>query len=300
MTGAAGFIGSHLAHRLVEDGHEVVGVDCFTDYYDPRLKERNAADLDVRRLDLVEDDLNEPIGGSDGVFHLAAQPGVRASWGRSFDVYTRQNLLASQRLFELAAKHAVRVVYTSSSSIYGNAARYPTPEETTPDPVSPYGVTKLATEHLARSYAANFNLDIVTLRYFTVYGPRQRPDMAFARVVDALREGSRFEIYGDGSQTRDVTYVGDAVDATIAAMRAAPAHSIYNVGGGTEASLNDVLSVLERVSGRTLDAVVSQTAAGDVRRTAADTRRLRHELGWGPQVNLEAGLAKQWQAALSA
>src|ERR671935_2290632 len=213
VTGAAGFIGSHLAETLLAAGHEVVGIDCFTDYYDQALKEENARGLDVRRLDLAEDELD--FAGFDGVFHLAGQPGVR-SFGDVFPLYLRRNVLASQRVFEAAARDGVRVVFASSSSIYGDAERYPTPEDTRPVPVSPYGITKLACEHLLRAYERSFDLDTVALRYFTVYGPRQRPDMFFRRVVDALVEGGTFEIFGSGTQSRSFTYVSDAVEATAA------------------------------------------------------------------------------------
>ena len=297
VTGAAGFIGSHLAERLIADGHEVVAIDSFTDYYDPALKEENAAGFDVIRRDLATDELTDLIGSCDGVFHLAAQPGVRASWGQSFALYTDRNLLATQRVFEAAAEAGVRVAYASSSSIYGNAMAYPTTEDTAPSPISPYGVTKLATEQLARAYEANFGLDVVVLRYFTVYGPRQRPDMAFTRVVNALRDGAQFEIYGDGSQSRDVTYVGDAVSATVMALERAPRGSVYNVGGGTEASLNDVIEALEEITGERLDARYTDSAAGDVKRTAADTTRLRTDVGWRPETSLEDGLVAHWRWA---
>ncbi|MFL5779849.1 MAG: NAD-dependent epimerase/dehydratase family protein [Thermoleophilaceae bacterium] len=297
VTGAAGFIGSHLAERLLADGHEVIAIDSFTDYYDPALKEENAAGFDVIRRDLATDELSDLIGACDGVFHLAAQPGVRASWGQSFALYTDRNLLATQRVFEAAADAGVRVAYASSSSIYGDAEAYPTTEDTPPSPISPYGVTKLATEQLARAYESNFGLDVVVLRYFTVYGPRQRPDMAFTRVVNALRDGARFDVYGDGSQSRDVTYVGDAVSATVMALERAPRGAVYNVGGGTEASLNDVIEALESITGARLDARFTDRAAGDVKRTAADTSRLRGEVGWRPETSLQDGLAAHWRWA---
>ena len=220
VTGAAGFIGSQLAERLLESGHEVLAVDCFTDYYDPALKEENAAELDVARIDLAETDLE--LDGVDGVFHLAGQPGVR-SFGDVFEEYVRRNLLASRRVFEAAAAAGVRVVFASSSSIYGDAEAYPTSEDAEPRPISPYGITKLGCEQLAYAYAQGFGLDVVVLRYFTFYGPRQRPDMALARIVDALARGASFELYGDGLQSRSFTYVADGIEATIAAMqRGAP------------------------------------------------------------------------------
>src|SRR6185503_14395739 len=239
VTGAAGFIGSHLGEALLAAGHEVVGVDAFTDYYDPALKEENARGLDVRRLDLAGDELD--LDGVDGVFHLAGQPGVR-SFGDVFDLYLRRNVLATQRVFEAAAAAGVRVVFASSSSVYGEAERYPTPEDTPPRPLSPYGITKLACEHLARAYGRSFGLDAVVLRYFNAYGPRQRPDMAFPRVVAALLEGHPFTLYGDGEQSRSFTYVGDVVSATVAAMERASAGDVLNVGGGEEATMNDAIA----------------------------------------------------------
>jgi nucleoside-diphosphate-sugar epimerase len=291
VTGAAGFIGSHLAEALVARGDEVVAVDCFTDYYDPAEKEENARGLDVVRVDLAEEPLD--LDGVDGVFHLAGQPGVR-SFGEAFPLYLRRNVLATQRVFEAAAGAGVRVVFASSSSVYGNAEAYPTPEDARPAPISPYGITKLACEQLADAYASGFGLDTVALRYFTVYGPRQRPDMFFRRVCDALASGSTFEIYGTGEQSRSFTEVGDVVDATVAAMAAAPSGALYNVGGGDEASMLEAIAVLERVSGRTLDVRRVEVARGDVRRTKADVSRIGAALGWAPAVPLEGGLERMW------
>ncbi len=296
VTGAAGFIGSHLSEALAAAGHEVVGLDSFTDYYDPDLKEENAAGRDVLRLDLAQDEPD--LEGIDGVYHLAGQPGVR-SFGDAFEHYVRRNILATQRLFETAVKVGTRVVFASSSSVYGNAERYPTPEELVPQPISPYGITKLACEHLACAYAASFGLDVVALRYFTVYGPRQRPDMAFARMVTALAEGRPFELYGDGSRSRGFTYVTDAVAATMRAMEGAPPGTTYNVGGGGEVTMLEAIDLAERISGRRLDVRGGREAAGDVRRTAADITRIRAELGWEPRVELEEGLTAQWRWALA-
>jgi len=294
VTGGAGFIGSHLMRALLDAGHEAVGIDCFTDYYDPALKEANATGLDIARLDLAEDPLD--FAGLDGVFHLAAQPGVR-SFGDVFPLYVRHNVLASQRVFAAASRAGVRVVLASSSSIYGDAEVYPTPEDTVPAPISPYGITKLAAEHLARAYGREFGLDAVCLRYFNAYGPAQRPDMAFARIVGALAEGRPFEIYGDGTQSRGFTYVSDIVDATILAMDRAPAGAVYNVGGGTEASLLETIAVLERLAGRTLELRHGARVDGDVRRTTADTTRITAALGWRPRVPLEEGLQAEWEWA---
>ena len=294
VTGAAGFIGSHLTEALLARGHDVLGVDCFTDYYDAALKEENAAKLDVARVDLAEEDLD--LGGVDGVFHLAGQPGVR-SFGEVFEDYVRRNLLASRRVFETAAKAGVRVVFASSSSVYGDAEAYPTSEDARPNPISPYGITKLGCEQLAHAYAKGFGLEAVILRYFTFYGPRQRPDMALARIVDALARGASFELYGDGLQSRSFTYVADGVEATIAAMENAPAGALYNVGGGAEATMREAIATLERVSGRTLDVVERPAAAGDVRRTSADTTRIERKLGWRATTSLEDGLRAQWEWA---
>src|SRR6478609_615462 len=240
VTGAAGFIGSHLSEALQARGDEVVGLDCFTDYYDPALKHENARGLDVRTVDLAEDPLD--FAGFDAVFHLAGQPGVR-SFGDVFPLYLRRNVLASQRVFEAAARDGVKVVYASSSSVYGAAETYPTPEDTPPHPLSPYGITKLACEQLADAYGRQFGLDRVVLRYFNAFGPRQRPDMAFTRIARALAGGGHFDLFGDGAQSRSWTYVRDVVDATIAAMERG--NGTYNVGGALEASMNETIALFE-------------------------------------------------------
>jgi UDP-glucuronate 4-epimerase len=292
VTGAAGFIGSHLAEALQGRGDDVVGLDCFTDYYDPALKEENARGLDVRRVDLAEDELD--FAGFDGVFHLAGQPGVR-SFGDVFPLYLRRNVLASQRVFEAAVRDGVKVVFASSSSIYGAAECYPTPEDTPPHPLSPYGITKLTCERLADAYRRQFGLDCVVVRYFNAFGPRQRPDMAFTRIATALAEGGRFELFGDGAQSRSWTYVSDVVDATIAALDGA---GTYNVGGALEASMNESIALFESVAERRLNVVRhEEPVAGDQRRTKADTTRIREELGWQPRVSLEDGIKAQWKWA---
>jgi nucleoside-diphosphate-sugar epimerase len=295
VTGSAGFIGSHLVEALEAAGHEVAGIDCLTDYYGPAEKEENARGHDLRRVDLAEDELD--FGGFDGVFHLAGQPGVR-SFGDVFPTYLRRNVLATQRVFEAAAAAGIRVVWASSSSVYGDAETYPTREDADPRPRSPYGITKLACEHLARAYGTDFGLDAVALRYFTVYGPRQRPDMFMTRVATALAEGGSFELYGDGSQSRSFTYVGDAVEATIAAMERGRRGSVYNVGGGEIATVREAIELLERLSGRTLDVRYGPRQPGDLERTSADTTRIRAELGWEPRTPLEDGLRAQWEWAL--
>ena len=294
VTGAAGFIGSHLLQTLLDRGHNATGWDAYTEYYDAALKEENARGLPVERIDLTEDRLD--LDGVDGVFHLAGQPGVR-SFGSIFPVYVRQNVVASQRLFEAAVEARARTVFASSSSIYGDAASYPTPEDTTPRPLSPYGITKLAAEHLAQAYRLEFGLDVVTVRYFTIYGPRQRPDMAFARMVSALAERRPFELLGDGTQSRSFTYVDDAVEATIGAMARASSGSTLNVGGGEEVSMLQAIEALGRIAGRQLELVRSPRREGDAARTAADTTRIRAEIGWRPTTSFEEGLAAQWRWA---
>jgi UDP-glucuronate 4-epimerase len=263
------------------------------------VKEQNLAEarsyeaFHVLETDLVKAELAEIFAGSHGVFHLAAQPGVRGSWGETFVVYERDNVLATQRVFEAARASGTRVVFASSSSVYGNTDLYPTREDAQARPVSPYGVTKLTCELLAHAYGANVGLDFTALRYFTVYGPRQRPDMAFAKIIDALLIGEVFAIYGSGEQTRDATYVEDAVAATVEAMDVGTSGTIYNVGGGSEVSLAGVIETLESLAGRRLETERAPAALGDVRRSAADIRRARADLGWRPQVSLQEGLARQ-------
>ena len=292
VTGAAGFIGSHLAEALQSTGHDVVGMDAFTDYYDPALKEENARGLDVRRLDLAADELD--FAGFDGVFHLAARPGVR-SFGDVFPQYLRDNVLATQRVFEAAVRDGVRVVFASSSSVYGETERYPTPEDTPPRPLSPYGITKLTGEQLARAYESSFGLNAVVLRYFNAFGPRQRPDMAFTRIAHGLAADEPFTLYGDGEQSRGWTYVSDVVDATVLAMEGGS--GTYNVGGAHEVSIREAIAQFERISGRALDVREHPAVPGDQRRTNADTTRIRSELGWEPRVGVEEGLQAEWDWA---
>jgi UDP-glucuronate 4-epimerase len=303
VTGCAGFIGSHLTDALLARGDEVLGVDAFTDYYGRERKESNLEEsranlgLSLVELDLARDDLGPLLDGVDGVFHLAAQPGVRGSWGDGFGRYVQDNIVATQRLFDAMASTGIRVVMASTSSVYGNAETYPTREDVTPRPVSPYGVTKLACESLARTYAECFGLEPVLLRYFSVYGPRQRPDMAFARIISALVSGDHFTVYGSGEQSRDFTFVGDAVEATLAAMGGGPAGVVYNVGGGSETTLNEAIATCESLADQRLKIVHEAPARGDVLRTGADTDLIRAELGWRAQVTLEEGLARQLEAA---
>jgi UDP-glucose 4-epimerase len=302
VTGAAGFIGSHLAERLLAEGHEVTGIDCFTDYYPRALKERNLAPLrPSSRFRLVEERLQDGqlarhLAGASHVYHLAAQAGVRASWGREFAQYTEHNVLATQRLLEAALEAGrPRVVYASSSSVYGDSSVLPLREDGPCRPVSPYGVTKLAAEHLALLYQRNHGLETVSLRFFTVYGPRQRPDMAFHRFLKAARDGQPVTVYGDGSQTRDFTYVDDIVSAVCAAALSGRPGCVYNVGGGERVALTEVLRLVEDVTGRHLQVQRQQTQMGDMKDTFADTQAASRDLGFRSTVALAEGLAREWR-----
>jgi len=299
VTGAAGFIGSHLTERLLDDGWQVVAVDCFTDYYSRAAKEQNLAAcrahprLRFVEADLVTCDLKPLLADVDVVFHQAGQAGVRASWGAEFEMYVQNNILATQRLLEaLKGRTLQRFVYASSSSIYGDAQDLPVREETLPQPISPYGVTKLAAEHLCRLYHTNFGLPTVSLRYFTVYGPRQRPDMAFHRLIRAMLEGGTFPLYGDGQQTRDFTFVADAVAANLLAVEAPPGQ-VFNIGGGSRVTMNQVIATLEEIVGRPAPVERQAAQAGDVRHTWADTSAAREVLGFAPRVSLREGLAQE-------
>jgi UDP-glucuronate 4-epimerase len=300
VTGCAGFIGSHLTESLLEDGHSVLGVDCFNDNYPRGDKFANlarAGEHERFRLltaDLVDVDADALLDGADVVFHLAGEPGVRASWGPRFDRYTHHNVKATQRLLEAARGTAVKFVYASSSSVYGDALTLPTREDATPRPLSPYGVTKLAAEHLCVLYGTEHDVDTVALRYFSVYGPRQRPDMAFRRFCQAVVCGHAIEVFGDGRQTRDFTYVGDIVAATRAAASAQVARGrVFNIGGGNRTSLRCALEVLAGVAGRPLDVRYGGRESGDVQDTGADTSRAAAELGFSPSTSLREGLAAE-------
>lgn len=308
VTGAAGFIGSHLSERLVADGHEVLGVDCFTDYYARSIKDRNLERLRAEpRFTFVEADLNALdakalLAGVDWVFHQAAQAGVRASWGDSFRIYTRLNIDATQRLLEAAkgADRLKKLVYASSSSVYGDAATLPMLEDHPTHPLSPYGVTKLAAEHLAVLYTKNFGVPTASLRYFTVYGPRQRPDMAFHKFFKAALAGDEISVYGDGTQTRDFTYVSDAVEANIRAASSAPPGAVLNIGGGSRVSVREVLAMVEELVGKPVRVRYLETQHGDMKDTVADTTRARELIDYRPLVSLRDGLARErdWVAAL--
>lgn len=304
VTGAAGFIGSHLSQRLARDGHDVLGVDCLTDYYDPRRKRTNlrtiqAAGVETAAHDLRDADLDEVLAGADVVFHLAGQPGVRASWGDSFRDYLSLNVGVTQRLLEAARRSQVhRFVFASSSSVYGEAPAYPTSESAAPAPVSPYGVTKMAAEQLCHTYWHNWGVPIVALRYFTVYGPRQRPDMGIHRFLEALLTGEPLTVWGDGRQLRDFTYVADVVAATVAAGTGdAPPGSTINVAGGSSVSVNELIQLLEEITGYHPQVNHVGTQAGDVTVTGGSIARAQQLLGWAPATSLAEGLREQcaWQ-----
>ncbi len=299
VTGAAGFIGSHLAEQLLDEGWHVIGVDCFTDYYARSIKESNLATFRAHphfafvEADLVTCDLAPLLEGAEVVFHQAGQAGVRASWGAEFDHYTLNNIQATQRLLEEAKGHALhRFIYASSSSIYGDVDDLPVTEKTLPRPISPYGVTKLAAEHLCTLYHTNYGVPSVCLRYFTVYGPRQRPDMAFHKLIRAMLRDEPFPVYGDGLQTRDFTYVADIVQANICAVEA-PSGRAFNVGGGSRVTVNEIIASLEELIGRPARLVRQSRQAGDVRHTWADTSAARSAFGFVPRVSLREGLARE-------
>ena len=297
VTGAAGFVGSHVVEALLDRGATVVGLDCFTSYYTRAAKESNLAGVSGRPgftfLDVPVQlaDLDSLLRNATHVFHLAAQAGVRKSWGREFDEYLTQNVEATQVLLEACVgRPLTRMVYASSSSVYGDAVSIPMREDGLPQPLSPYGVTKLAAEQLCHLYFANHGVPTVSLRFFTVYGPRQRPDMAFYRFLNAGMAGRPVVVYGDGEQTRDFTYVSDIVAATLAAADQGAPGGVYNVGGGSRVSVNHVLDLVAQVVGRRLDVRREASQKGDMRNTYADTTRARRELGFAPQVSLPEGL----------
>ncbi len=309
VTGAAGFIGSHLTASLLDKGATVVGVDCFTDYYPRALKERNLEENKLREgfrfaeTTIQDADLPALLDGVTHVFHLAAQAGVRKSWGKDFKVYTVNNIEATQMLLEACVGRKIeRFVHASSSSVYGDRATLPMREDALPQPVSPYGVTKLAAEQLGYLYHVNFGVPAVAMRYFTVYGPRQRPDMAFNRFIRAALNDEEISLFGDGDQTRDFTFVTDAVAATIAAGERGVNGTAYNIGGGARVSMKHVLQIIERVAGHPLKIAHADVQKGDMRDTYADTSLAKKDLGFVPKVSLEEGIQAEyrWLASTAA
>ena len=302
VTGVAGFIGSHLAATLLDRGATVVGVDGFTDYYPRSIKERNLEENSLREgfrfveTSIQTADLPALLDGVTHVFHLAAQAGVRKSWGRDFQSYTANNVEATQRLLESCVGRPIaRFVHASSSSVYGDRAAIPMREDALPQPVSPYGVTKMAAEQLGYLYHVNYGVPTVAMRYFTVYGPRQRPDMAFHRFIKAAIAGEPISLYGDGEQTRDFTFVSDAVAATVAAGERGVNGRTYNIGGGSRVSMNHVIAIIERVAGRHLTINREGAQKGDMRDTYADTSLARQDLAFEPKVSLEEGIQAEYR-----
>ncbi len=301
VTGVAGFIGSNLAMRLVADGWSVRGIDCFTDYYPEVMKRANLAPLlvlerfEMVEADLLEVDLDQLLQAVDVVFHEAGQAGVRGSWASGFRVYNETNVDVTQRLLEGVRRNPVhRFIFASSSSVYGNAAKFPTFETDRPQPHSPYGVTKLAAEHLCSAYAHNFGVPVVSLRYFTVYGPRQRPDMGIHRMIEAALNGTTFSVFGDGSQVRDFTYVGDVVEANVlAAMADVEAGTVMNVAGGGSITVAQLLDLVGEVVGRPVPVEWGPPQAGDVERTGGSVDLAKALLGWEPRVDIRSGVTEQ-------
>jgi UDP-glucose 4-epimerase len=293
VTGCAGFIGSHLVDTLLEHRYEVIGIDCFTDYYSREIKEANLSNaLKNNNFKLIEADILEmdKFPDVDYLFHLAAQAGVRASWGKSFEIYTKNNVQATQKLLEFYKDRELKkFVYASSSSVYGDA-ELPMREDSLLMPVSPYGVTKLAGENLCYLYWKNYRVPTVSLRYFTVYGLRQRPDMAIHKFVKAVFKGNEIPVFGDGTQTRDFTYVDDAVEANILGAKSNLVGEVFNVGGGSRISVNELIEEIERIIGKKAQIIYVEKQKGDVRDTWADVSKAKAKMNWNPRVDINKGL----------
>lgn len=302
VTGCAGFIGSHIVERLLEGGHEVTGIDTFSSYYAESVKRGNISQAQrSRNFQLIEQDINqlsnlkELVTDVDFIIHEAAQPGVRSSWGPTFSEYVEKNIMATQRLLEACRDAAVKkVVLASSSSVYGSAATKPLTENDPTNPESPYGVTKLAMEKLALAYHMNFATPVVLLRYFTVYGPRQRPDMAMHKFIKSILTSKKITVYGDGTQKRDFTYVADACTATIKAAEKAGPGSILNIGGGMSVMLKDVIKIIEEVAGASFQIEYDSVQKGDVRNTISDISKAKNMIDYNPSFNLRKGIEQQY------
>ena len=304
VTGGAGFIGSHMVGKLLSLGYEVIGLDCFTDYYSRDIKEKNVeSSLTNKNYTFIEADIldMETFPEVDYVFHLAAQAGVRASWGKRFDMYTRNNIQVTQKLLEFYKDSSIKkLVYASSSSVYGDA-KLPMSESSLLKPVSPYGVTKLAGEHLSYLYWRNYTIPTIALRYFTVYGPRQRPDMAIYNFVKAIFKGERLSVFGDGTQTRDFTYIDDVIEGTLLAADSNIVGEVINIGGGSRISINKVLKLIENNTKKEAKVTYLERQRGDVRDTWADVSKAEAMLHWRPRVDISNGLKRfvEWYINLS-
>ena len=302
VTGVSGFIGSHLAERLVADGHDVIGVDSFLDFYPRRIKEENikklllGSDFEFIEADMLDLDLSKLIERVDAVFHQAAIAGVRASWGAKFNEYVQNNILGTQLLLEACKNSDLeKFIYASSSSVYGDADELPVKETSPTNPISPYGVSKLAGEHLTSLYYKAFDLPTVSLRYFTVYGPRQRPDMAFQKFIRAVILGEEIEIYGTGEQTRDFTYIDDAVEANMRAFSDGINGEVYNVGGGSRIKLIECIRIIEEVAGIKANLSFKEPQKGDALHTYADVSKAVKDFGYSPKVPIREGIARQYE-----
>ncbi|MCZ6527332.1 MAG: NAD-dependent epimerase/dehydratase family protein [Candidatus Dadabacteria bacterium] len=302
VTGVSGFIGSSLSEKLLDEGFQVIGVDSFFDYYPRKIKENNLYDLlkqpdfEFVESDILGIDWDKIISQVDGVFHQAALAGVRASWGQKFDQYVQNNILGTQRLLEACKnKRVEKFIYASSSSVYGDTDELPIHENSTTNPVSPYGVSKLAAEHLASLYFKSYGVPAVSLRYFTVYGPRQRPDMAFHKFITAVINGDKIEVYGTGEQTRDFTFIDDVVQGNIQAFRNARAGEVYNIGGGSRIKLIDTIRIIEEITGREANLVYTEPQRGDAKHTFSDVTKAKADFDYSPQVDVKSGLEKHYE-----
>ncbi|MCZ6865265.1 MAG: NAD-dependent epimerase/dehydratase family protein [Candidatus Dadabacteria bacterium] len=302
VTGVSGFIGSSLSEKLLDEGFQVIGVDSFFDYYPRKIKENNLYDLlkqpdfEFVESDILGIDWDRIISQVDGVFHQAALAGVRASWGQKFDQYVQNNILGTQRLLEACKNRRVeKFIYASSSSVYGDTDELPIHENSTTNPVSPYGVSKLAAEHLASLYFKSYGVPTVSLRYFTVYGPRQRPDMAFHKFITAVINGDKIEVYGTGEQTRDFTFIDDVVQGNIQAFRNARAGEVYNIGGGSRIKLIDTIRIIEEITGREANLVYTEPQRGDAKHTFSDVTKAKADFDYSPQVDVKSGLEKHYE-----
>jgi len=303
VTGVAGFIGSHLGEALLRANHQVIGIDNFSNYYSKKIKKKNLINLQKNNnFTFIEDDLAyfdlSKVGRIDIVFHESAQPGVRDSWGNNFDNYIKDNILVTQRLLEFFKNQKIhKFIFASSSSVYGDSETYPTREDIPLYPISPYGVSKLAAEKLCYLYYRNYQIPVTMLRYFTVYGSRQRPDMFFNRAIQAAITGSKLTIFGDGKQLRDFTHIKDIIQANLACLENNVEGQVINIGGGSITSINNAVEIIENISGKQIDKSLGLKEKGDVLITSADLKKAKKILNYIPTVKLYEGLCEQvtWQ-----